>query len=260
MNRRREALLTCAFAWRMAMVASAGIAGSAAAQGTIAGRVVDRGTGNGVVAATLEISGRSTITDSVGRFSFLVPQGDTLRIRVRRLGYSPYDTMVDLDTTDGQKLVFALAPLPLRLDTVSVKAAGDFPGVLLEFEERRLHGLGRYISRDELRKYDDRVLAEVVRGRMPGLAFQPRANMLWLYSRVQRGFRSGLCYTNIYLDGMPIFRVEDLRHGKEPPDFNSLFTREFDGVEYYSQPSTVPVQYRSEGAECGVLLLWTRRR
>lgn len=32
------------------------------------------------------------------------------------------------------------------------------------------------------------------------------------------------------------------------------------GVEYYADGASVPIQYSTTGADCGVLLLWSRER
>lgn len=259
--RVREPSLTHAGGWPLALAICATLIASPRinAQTTIAGRVIDRRVGSSIAAATIRAGTRSATTDTSGQFVLEATAQDTLRLRIRRMGYAPVDTLVDLRATDRRRLLFALAPLPLRLDTVAVKARGEMAGVIEEFEERRRHGLGRYITRDELRKNDDRMLAEVLRGRMPGLGFLPRSGRIWLFSPAENGLAS-ICYTSIYLDGMPLFRLDDLRKGKEPPDFNLIFTREYDAVEYYAHPSSAPVQYRNEGARCGILMLWSRRR
>jgi hypothetical protein len=66
------------------------------------------------------------------------------------------------------------------------------------------------------------------------------------------------CYTQIIVDRVVVYQATD--PGVDPPDISEYLTRSLDGVEYYSSPSRTPPEFRTTGAACGTLVLWTRRR
>jgi hypothetical protein len=110
--------------------------------------------------------GRSGRTDGMGEARLAgIPVGSH-RIRVRYLGYAAADTMLPFqgDTTG---LVFRLARAAVKMETVDIKATG--PSRLRDFEARRLMGLGKYMTIDQLEKEGGRDFGVVAMSRFPGL-------------------------------------------------------------------------------------------
>lgn len=59
------------------------------------------------------------------------------------------------------------------------------------------------------------------------------------------------------LDNVWIFR--GLR-GEEPPNIRKLIqVMDLDGIEYYRGGAVLPTEFSTRNADCGVLVLWTRR-
>jgi hypothetical protein len=56
----------------------------------------------------------------------------------------------------------------------------------------------------------------------------------------------------VYIDGVQL--------PAEPNIDNIVMPKELAGIEIYSGPATIPLQYKSTsaGGFCGVILLWTR--
>lgn len=225
----------------------------------VSGRVVNGATGRPLAGVGVKSGSRMIATDTAGRFTIARSVRGPMPVHLRLIGYAPKDTLLDLLTRDTIHVVLGLAALPTRLDTVSVEAPAFVAGQITEFEERRFRGEGRYVSTAELRRLEGRPLVEVLRARMPGLGIMTTSLGTFLFSRAQTTMSGAPCYLQVVWDGMPIFRKIKPPYDL-PPDVEVLFTRDFDGVEYYSSPTRTPVQYRGEGSMCGTLMLWSRRK
>lgn len=208
---------------------------------------------------------RLTATSDVrGEFRFSdVPAGRWL-LRLRRIGFTRLDTVVVAQHEPGVALTFRLNAVPPSLDTVDVLARLPSTAMIPEFEARRTYATGRFITRDELRAMDDRNFIDVLRAHMPGLSLQRAPYGTWAYSPSQQAPKALLrkdskpCYTQIIVDRVVVYQATD--PGVDPPDISEYLTRSLDGVEYYSSPSRTPPEFRTTGAACGTLVLWTRRR
>lgn len=156
------------------------------------------------------------------------------------------------------------AQQPTRLDTVTITAVGENAGFIHEFEARRVRGSGKFITAKEMREFDDRSFIEVLRTRFSGLAMQTGATGTFLYSRGQQPPRALTdnankpCFVQLVMDGVMIFTMGPA--DASPPDIAELLTRNFDAAEYYSSAATTPPEYRSTGAICGTVILWSRRQ
>lgn len=171
----------------------------------------------------------------------------------------------------GLALLVLLAPVlgaqdPMtKPDTITIATLGDQPGFIQEFEARRVRGGGgKFITARELRDMDDRSFTDVLRSKFSGLAFQTGATGTFAYNRSQTPPRalttnSGKpCFVQIVMDAIMLFTMGPA--DASPPDMAELLTRNFDAVEYYGNSAGTPPEYRSTGASCGTLILWSRRR
>lgn len=207
-------------------------------------------------------------SDARGEFRFSrVPAGRWL-FELRRIGFTQLDTIVQVSEHADAVLAFALAVAATPLDTVNVSARSASTTTIPEFDWRRGHATGRFITRDELRAMDNRDFIEVLRARVPGILFQRAARGVWAYSPSQQAPQAlnsanpkatQPCYTQIIVDRVVVYQATDLA-GVDPPDLSAYLTQSLDGVEYYSSPSRTLPEFRTSGAPCGTLVLWTRRR
>ena len=151
-----------------------------------------------------------------------------------------------------------------RLDTIRVTSVREQPaGFIMEFEERRVRGVGHFLTAKQLRELDDRSFGDVLRTKLSGVALRSNAEGTFVYSR------SGLppramttnalkhCFVQIVMDGIITYSMST--SDENPPDMAELLTRNFEAVEFYSNAATTPPEYRSTGASCGTLILWSRR-
>lgn len=108
------------------LAAAAALAGplgapiQAQAPSRLAGRVLDATNAAPVGLAELELGDRHTTTGTDGSFAFGGLAPGALRLRVRRIGYSPASRDVELVPGIDRWLTIVLRPLPLRLDSIRV--------------------------------------------------------------------------------------------------------------------------------------------
>lgn len=110
--------------------------------------------------------GRTGRTDGLGEARIGgIPVGSH-RIRIRFIGYAAADTTLPFqgDTTG---IVFRLERAAVKMDAVEVKA--ERPSRLREFDMRRLQGIGKFLTADQLEKEAHREFGMVAMTRFPGL-------------------------------------------------------------------------------------------
>jgi hypothetical protein len=214
---------------------------------------------------------RVGMTDTAGTVTFAdVPVGRWL-VEIRRVGYARLDTVVEVADAGSHTSTFALNAAPRMLDTMAVAApspdAVPTSATLPEFEARRAKGTGRYITREQLRSQDERSFTDVLVSQVPGLLLERGYSGVHAYNPSQqppgalRGNAGKKCYVQIVVDGIAMYHMSNgAPVNGSPPDLTEYLTRALDGVEYYSGPSRTPSELRNEGAMCGTLVLWSRRR
>ena len=156
-----------------------------------------------------------------------------------------------------------------KLDTVKVSAEAppDYRSPLLRgFEERRLKGMGKYISEKELRAADNRTLPNVLT-KLGGIRLLNAFSNTYVVSSRSSGGggRAALqnigtrqCFVAVYQDGM---RLYSGNAGEQPIDFQRLQVNQYAGIEFYPGGASIPQQFnQTKGSDCGTLLLWTRER
>jgi hypothetical protein len=206
-------------------------------------------------------------TDSLGKFFFTdIPKG-AFRVIIRRVGYNAIAITARFSGSDTLAADFALIPSAISLDTVNVLGTAREHGKFLEFEDRRSHGGGAFLTRADLDKEKDRQLGDIV-GKLPGLrvnrfgAESAVASSRYAGGRARGGDtmdrRKGAprgCYSQIYIDNLRVFSSDV---GEALFNINSIPPSTIQGIEYYATREETPIQYASNRAECGTMLIWTR--
>ena len=221
----------------------------AASTGAITGAVRDS-TGARLVGADLWIAGTAlrTVSDTAGRFRLVgVPTGAGT-LQVRRLGYRAASVPVTVEDGATSTITVTLARLPQELDPVLVEANRQ-PGVryLQGFYERRSKGHGYFVTREQIASRNTSFMTDVLRSLVPGVRITS--------SRLARNavrLRGNRCAPLVWLDGAPAMAGEF--------DLDVLSPETVSGIEIYSGPATVPIEFRStRGLEaCGVIVVWSR--
>jgi hypothetical protein len=225
-----------------AMVLATSPATTRAQDGTVRGVVADS-TGAPIGDADVSIVAlhQLTRTDAQGRFMFTkLPRGEH-EVTVRRLGYMPEMVKVIINelaysyniTLSRQATTIA----GVDVNEVRMKGRG-----IEEFYRRRSRGAGgNFFTRDDIQKRNARRTTDVIRG-TPGITFV-RGGIRFLSAR-------GQCTPVIWLDGQSV----------EGMELDNIPVTDIEGIELYSGPSTVPMQFAQKWAKeaCGTIVVWTR--
>jgi hypothetical protein len=173
-------------------------------------------------------------------------------------------------------LEVALATLPIPLGPVVVEAEADFTQRLENagFYERRAMGLGEFLDRADIERAAPLVPSQLFR-LMPGIALRgtPATDTQDFALIGRRGF-SGFdrpvegCRMQLFIDGM-LHRLD----GAESYNYDTreseirvvgatldqlVPVESIEAIEAYPTTSRLPQQFNVPGAQCGVVLVWTR--
>jgi hypothetical protein len=193
-------------------------------------------------------------TGPSGRFRFTnVPAGQYLII-VKRVGYHPASSAVEVAALDTLRLSYTLEKLrPEELDAVVVTAKS--PSIrMAEFESRRKLGVGEFMTMDQIEARNSAFSTELFRkfksvNVSPSHA-GPVTQYYALSSREGGNPSLGACPMQVYLDQVPL-----------PSPFNLDLLpapKNLAGIEVYAGASTIPPQFSGMNRGCGVIMVWTR--
>lgn len=233
------------------------------------GLVVRQSDGGPIMGADIWLiaANRHARTDTSGTFAIdSVAPGSQL-VQIRAIGFEARRDTVTVPAGASVERRYDLVSRAAILDTVRTVAPerAYISPVLRAFESRRLSGEGgHFISDSVLRTNDNSTLANVVRGRIPGVTFE--RGRLVSTRKTCRGPALSLCtradcYVAIYVNGVLEFRSQmtDLP-GVEAPDLSRMNVSDYAGVEFYADASSAPIGMHPDDDGCGSLWLWTREK
>ena len=203
-------------------------------------------------------------TSNGGEFSVQLPAAGSYVVRASKAGYQPTMTRpitvgVGLDASIRLRLQPSKTPADtLAVAAESVAVEEEIPYLAqVGFYAREHRGIGRFLTRAELDKVRSDRLTDALRG-MPGVQIVCSG----AYCDVQAPgaatmFTRGVCQQTVVLDGV-VLRSGGISSGGEPVD-QLLNPFNLAGVEVYSSPSGVPVQFKGYMSPCGAIIAWSRR-
>jgi len=204
------------------------------------------------VEVVIQALNKTSTTDSAGRFSLSGLAHGAHSVLVRSIGYRPIALRAYLVTNDTLEVDLKITKAPVVLPAIEVTATSIPPG-LETFEERRLGGFGHFIDWTSLRKQDTRRTSDLFR-EIPGVRIRyDRSGQAYLV-----GSRGGTCAMQVYLDGLPIYKPGTRASGP-PPSIDLWSVDNLDAIEVYRGLAETPAQLTGAGANCGTVVLWTRR-
>ncbi|HEX8455318.1 MAG TPA: TonB-dependent receptor [Longimicrobium sp.] len=243
------------------------LATPAAAQ-VLSGRVLDAADGQPVPQARITVvnaEGRTvarTTSAENGTFSMHIRVTDPVRLRAERTGYSATVTqpvqvgILETLQVDVRMAVQALSVEPLTVvGRIQPKRRASLE--LSGFYDREARGLGRFLRREEIERYANADIAQVV-DRMPGTTrigyniVLDRSSMVGSIYRSQTRGSVSQCLPQVYLDGNRVAYDRSGLAGMALPEH-------LEAVEVFSGSSQIPLQYSGSDSACGVILLWTRK-
>lgn len=235
-----------------------------AVQGTIRGRVIDHSTSEPIADVHIAfIDGRSqvrksTVSDESGNFVLTEVPAGYFRLRAERLGYvttlTPHWRVESGEvltvTVRMETDAVLLAPLEI------IARSRSHSPVLSNFY-RRLEGRvgGVFITREEIEQSNAGRVTDLLR-MVPGVQIEGGGATDRIVSMVRAipvtSFARG-CPVQVYLDGMLATRDGAV-------SLDELATPNvLEGIEIFRGLATVPAEFLSPEARCGVIALWTKR-
>lgn len=201
---------------------------------------------------------RQVQADSLGRFEFVVSRLSSVQLRVQRLGYRANTTPVlyfdDKKYFQVEVRLDADAILLAPLE-VMVWSEVDSSPFLDNFRRRLENGLGIYITREEIEARRPMYVSDLFRT-VPGVQMSSSGRGGRPSIQFARG--AGMrCYTQIFVDGMLMNPWTVGEENARLDDFVS--PNSVEGIEIYRGLSTIPPEFLTPDAECGVIAVWTRR-
>jgi hypothetical protein len=236
--------------------------------GTLIGQVVDERTEAGIPGAEVEFLDESrrvratTLTDNEGRFALhRLPPG-SFRLRVSALGYAETTTPPWwVQAGEVLSVVVRLQPdaiLLAPLEVTGISRPLQVP-VLDGFYRRMETGLGgTYFSRQEIEARKPARITDLLVD-VPGIRLQQASGrvgqlMVVSFARTLLGRGGGECPVQVYVDGILASRGQGSVSLDELASPNAL-----EGLEIYRGLSSLPPEFVTPDARCGVVALWTRR-
>lgn len=235
-------------------------------QGMIRGRVVDETTDRGIPTALVEfMDGRtriraSAVADDNGNFVLSRLPAGSFRLRATRIGYAraltPYwrieqgEVLTVVVYLDPDAVLLA----PLEIRAVERSASPVLTGFYRRLERR--NG-GHFITRDEIeRRHPSQItdlLADVPGVRLSVGGIGANSRVVSLARAIP--FSRGECPVQIWVDGLLASRNPSI----DVPLDELATPNILEGIEIYRGLSTIPPEFVTPEARCGVIALWTRR-
>jgi len=229
------------------------------AQAAIRGRVVADSSGQPLGGAEVLLSGRKRpiVADAGGSFQLGDLAPGAYQLLVRQVGFRPETRAIQLNGPDTVAILIRLQRAAVRLDSLVVEGRPTSLSVGLQgMDERRLRGIGKFITTAELRDLDGRrTLPELLRSM--GVNFErdwQTGRLLPVGPRGATQMKVQSCQMQVVLDWAPL----DISP-KRGMDIESIPISRLGGIEIYKGISETPLIFeRGESAACGVIVLWTR--
>lgn len=226
----------------------------------LVGRVIDS-TGVGVTGALIGIIGSDslrTVSGDSGGFALRGLPAGVVVFTVRRLGYEAATFTATLHAGRVHRTTFVLSVVAQPLRTVSVNDTAVASHWLDEFQRRRAHSRGIFITRTEIEKSHGRSATDLVRN-VAGLTVVGNGASIDQRVIATRGAGARSCAPTLYVHDTPYSGTLD--------DFPVEYV---EAMEIYVGVSEIPPELNRTqrtfdargrgviGTPCAVIVVWTR--
>jgi len=191
-----------------------------------------------------------------GRFRIThLPAGEYLLV-VKRVGYRPVSSVIDVEASDTLRVSYTLAEVPQAATTLATVVVTEPSNSerLAGFDARRKLGVGSFLTLDQINKANTVYTTELMR-KFPSVNVSPdNSSVITQYyalsAREGGNPATGACPMQVYLDQVPLPTPFNLDLLPTPKDLY--------GIEVYAGASTIPPQFNGFNRGCGVILVWTK--
>jgi hypothetical protein len=233
----------------------------------IVGQVIDLATSRPIVGVTVQLVelaarptgvNRTVRSDSVGKFVLPTPVAGVYQIRYTRFGYQPRTSSPILVPNTGDVgVTAAIAPEQGLLDAAQSRATSAMSEEY--FETRRISGLGRILTREQLDSLRHGDVVSVIRA-TPGvsIAWDPDAKK-WSVAFTQRAETDKACAPAYFLNGSRLTGLAGQYADSAAALLFSTPIQTVHAVEIYGALSAIPGVYQGSDMSCGTVAVWTRR-
>ncbi len=194
-----------------------------------------------------------TSANQNGLFRLQAPSPGSYFVLTEALGYRPtLDGILDMGEGGSVTVEIYLDPKPIELDSIKVAVERVETHRILEmagFNERVTSGFGHFITPEEIRRRNPRYHFELFRN-TPGVRVTGAGLMGTMIEFTVGSIRGPTCTPRVFVDGILVIADQGLEAVVE--------VDQIAGVEIYSRPSQVPLQWGGSDSTCGALLFWTR--
>jgi hypothetical protein len=245
-------------------------------------QIVDA-AGKAIPGARARVLGHAfAVSDQNGTILLDSLPGGSQTLEVRALGFVPFTRAVHLAAPASATDTITLSSVRSLLDTVRVRTGRVYAADATGFEARRKSGIGEYITRDEVDRWQPFQLTSLLQAR-PGVGMEDTKFGDQLI-RMRKGLGGG-CTPTVWVDGNLVVNASGGggsgsivapvpgRGGGLPPQVSApeaaglvelnwlVRPSEIEGVEIYRRAVEVPLQFSPAGdGGCGALVIWTRWR
>ncbi len=214
-------------------------------------RATDAQTEDPIARASITVLGdvAQRELDSSGRILLPLKRGGATVVIVRRLGYSPLSTTLDVPEHDTLNVHFVMQRAPAQLDTVSVNAKVKpyVPLMLRDFEDRRAHRVASFV-----------VTPEDIERQVPVHTSDLLHRALGV-SVAEKGMRTVIVSNRIFPQCIARIGVDgEIR--EQGFEINSIPPNDVYGIEVFNGAASMPAEYGgTRGGMCALVMVWLKR-
>lgn len=250
----------------------------------IRGRILEQGNDRGVDGAEIsliDVTGATVmlaVSDSTGGFALSVPTPGLWRIAATRIGLTAVEAEVNVGEKELVEVELTMAPEAIPLEPIVVVGRRRIQqGTLDEFYDRmermKRRGVGFFFTAEDIKRLERTDLPLMLQHAPGVFASSSGGGAGYL---IQMAGRGGLCYPDIYLDGLPLsgargsatgvaegpssgglYPFGNGGGGAAGPRYNSIPVMDLEGVEIYRGRWEQPDGYWS--SDCGIIFLWRKK-
>jgi hypothetical protein len=195
--------------------------------------------------------------DTAGIVVFMLHRTGTNVFTVRRFGFAPITTTLEVPEHDTLKIHVIMHAVSVQLDAVNVSAASPAAsafGVSMFDVRRATSAGGHFITREDIERRNPFETLDLFKNVL-GVEVQRNSRFQTRITSTRGTAFLNQCVLKVGVDGAIFGLASD-----DGFDVNAVPPSDIYGIEIYNGAATIPAQYLSAtaGSYCGLIMIWTR--